>query len=114
MDFDAHFHGFLESTVNLKHWKLDKLQGHVDAIIAAFQADVEVGHLYKEYLPQGSWAQATIIEPVGAFDEFDADILLHLERVADWDEDPKVYLQQVRAAFKRHSTYKDKVIRKKR
>lgn len=114
MDFDAYFNGFLESTVNLKQWKLETLQGHVDAITNAFQANDEVGHLYKEHLPQGSWAHRTIIEPVGQFDEFDADILLHLDRVADWDEDPKVYLEQVHAVFKRHWSYKDRVTQKKR
>lgn len=114
MDFDAYFHGFLESTVNLKQWKLDRLQGRVGAITAAFQRDGEVGHLYKEHQSQGSWAHRTIIEPVGHFDEFDADILLHLERVAEWDEDPKLYLEAVHGAFKRHATYTNRSTRKKR
>lgn len=114
MDFDAYFHGFLESTVNLKQWKLDKLQDHVEAITAAFQADTEVGHLYKEHLPQGSWAHGTIIEPVGDFDEFDADVLLHLEPVPAWTDNPKFYLEAVAGAFNRHSTYKERSTRKKR
>jgi hypothetical protein len=114
MDFDAHFQGFLVSTVNLKPWKLDLLDTRVAAITNAFQADSAVGSMYKEHLPQGSWAQQTIINPVGIFDEFDADILLHLEQDSDWNEDPKKYLQQVRAAFKRHSTYQSMVVRKNR
>jgi hypothetical protein len=114
IDFDAHFHAFLTSTVNLKPHKLTQLDGRVTAITNAFQNDDTVGHMYKEHTPQGSWAHETIINPVGSYDEFDADILLHLEQNPDWADDPKKYLQQVRAAFKRSSTYKDKVRRKNR
>ena len=52
-----------------------------------------MGHRYKEDLPQGSWAHKTIISPVTACDEFDADILLHLENNPDWNDNPKIYLQ---------------------
>lgn len=114
VDFDAHFHAFLNSTVNLKPHKLTQLEGRVAAITSAFEKDATVGHMYKEHTPQGSWAHETIINPVGAFDEFDADILLHLEQNPDWTDDPKSYLQQVRAAFKRSTTYQDKVVRKNR
>lgn len=114
MDFDAHFQGFLVSTVNLRPYKLDLLDGRVSAITDTFQKDADVGGMYKEHIPQGSWAQQTIIEPVGSFDEFDADIILHLEQDYDWNNDPKIYLQQVRAAFKRSATYRDKVIKKNR
>lgn len=114
MDFDAHFQAFLTSTVNLKPHKLDLLDGRVNAITSAFEKDEQIGTLYKEHLPQGSWAQQTIIEPVGEFDEFDADILLHLTPVPEWEGQPKEYLREVRAAFKRNSTYKDKLQRKNR
>jgi hypothetical protein len=114
VDFDAHFKGFLVSTVNLKPWKLDLLDTRVTAITDAFQADTVVGPRYKEHIRQGSWAHLTIINPVGVFDEFDADILLHLEQDHDWNDDPKIYLQQVRAAFKRNTTYKSMVKRKNR
>lgn len=114
MDFDAHFQGFLVTTVNLKPWKLDLLDTRVGAITNAFQVDAEVGSMYKEHSPQGSWAQQTIINPVGAFDEFDADILLHLEQDDDCNDNPKKYLQRVRAAYKRHTTYQSMVRRKNR
>lgn len=114
MDINDHFVAFLDTTVNLKQWKLDKLDGHVTAIVSALQKDTEVGPLYKEHIPQGSWAHATIIEPVGAFDQFDADFLLHLEEDEAWSEDPGEYLRKVRAAFKATSTYKDKVTKKNR
>ncbi len=113
-DFDAHFTAFLESTVNLKQHRLDQLDARVSAITNAFKKDAQMGSLYKEHLPQGSWAHRTIIDPVTEYDEFDADILLHLENVPEWNDNPKMYLQQVRAAFKRTSQYKDKLKRKNR
>lgn len=113
-DFDAHFHAFLQSTVNLKPYRLDQLDARVAAITNAFKRDGEMGGRYKEHLPQGSWAHRTIINPVTGYDEFDADILLHLENVPEWNDNPKMYLQQVRAAFKRSSQYKDKLERKNR
>lgn len=113
-DFDAHFHAFLESTVNLKQYRLDLLDSRVTAITNAFKKDAEIGHRYKEHMPQGSWAHGTIINPVSEFDEFDADILLHLENNPDWNDNPKTYLQQARAAFKRNGTYQDKLVRKNR
>lgn len=114
MDFSAHFDAFLDSTVNLKEYKLDLLDARVAAITAAFQRDDVVGGRYKEHLRQGSWAHQTIIEPVGSFDEFDADILLHLTPASEWENDPKTYLREVRAAFKRSITYRDKLQRKNR
>jgi hypothetical protein len=114
MDFDAHFQAFLVSTVNLKPYKLDLLDERVESIVKVFQADARMGALYKEHIPQGSWAHRTIIEPVGLLDEFDADILLHLNPVPEWEDNPKTYLQEVRAAFKRNSTYANMLQRKNR
>lgn len=113
MNINAHFIAFLETTVNLPGAKLTQLDGRVAAITNALQRDSVIGAMYKEHIPQGSWAHQTIIRPVGAYDEFDADILLHLEQQADWT-DPREYLRQVRAAFKRSSTYNSMVQKKNR
>jgi len=114
MNTNAHFEAFLETTVNLKEWKLGQLDSRVQAIVNAVQNDAVVGPLYKEHIPQGSWAHQTIIDPVGVFDEFDADFLLHLEVDDEWVLDPGRYLRELRAAFKRSSTYKDMVRKKNR
>ncbi|WP_149359322.1 SMODS domain-containing nucleotidyltransferase [Lolliginicoccus suaedae] len=114
MDTNAHFEAFLDKTVNLKPWKLTQLDDRVNAIVNALQRDPTIGPMYKEHLPQGSWAHHTIINPVGEFDEFDADFLLHVEENLDWSDDPGQYLREVRAAFKRTATYKDKVRKKNR
>ena len=110
-----HFDAFLETTVNLKQWKLDTLDGRVGAILTALGDDEVIGPMFQTYFKQGSWAHQTIIEPVGDYDEFDADFLLHLSVDEDWDEeDPGRYLRDVRAAFRRHSTYKTMVEKKNR
>lgn len=115
MDAHPHFVAFLDTTVNLKAWKLTQLDDRVQAIVNALQADEVVGPLYKEHIPQGSWAQETIIEPVGAYDEFDADFLLHLTLHDVWGEDEKrEYLRKVRAALNATATYKGKVQKKNR
>jgi hypothetical protein len=113
-DFDAHFHAFLDSTVNLKQYRLDRLDSRVTAITNAFKNDAEIGTTYMDHSPQGSWAHGTIINPVGQLDQFDADILLHIENNPEWNDDPKTYLRQVRAAFKRDQVYKNKLEHKNR
>lgn len=114
MDAQTHFEAFLETTANLKPWKLIQLDGRVTSIVAAVENDVVLGPMFKEHIPQGSWAHRTIIEPVTENDEFDADFLLHLEENEDWSKEPQEYLRQTRAAFKRHSTYAAMVTKKNR
>lgn len=114
MELDESFAAFLEEKVNLKDWKLNLLDSRVESITRALQSDDDIGSRYRKSVKQGSWAHRTIIEPVGAFDEFDADFLLHLKEEPDWAYSPKEYLAAVRAAFKRHTTYASMVERKNR
>lgn len=114
MELENYFTAFLENTVNLKQWKLNQLDGRVNAIVDALKKDTVVGALYQDHIPQGSWAHETIITPVGTLDEFDADFLLHIEEVPEWSENPREYLREVRAAFKRNTTYQSKLQRKNR
>lgn len=114
MDTQAHFVAFLQNTVNLRDWKLGQLDTHVSAIVGALQKDALIGPMYKEHIPQGSWAHETIIDPVGYLDEYDADFLLHLTETPAWDDGKGMYLRKVRAALKANVVYKDKVARKNR
>jgi hypothetical protein len=107
----AYFNAFLRDTVNLNQSRLNQLDDRVKAISNALKADKEIGKLYKTHMPQGSWAHRTIIKPLNNH-EFDADILLHLEQVDGWD--PRDYLREVRAAFRRTFAYKRKVTKKNR
>jgi len=83
------------------------------AIIACLEKDDVISPLMQGHVPQGSWAHRTIIRPVEDH-EFDADFLLTMAEIQAWSDSPKIYLQQVRAAFKRSTTYADMVRRKNR
>jgi hypothetical protein len=105
MQLADHFDVLLKDTVNLSQPKLDLLETRVDSIYEALKADDEIGSLISGKSPQGSWAQRTIINPVGK-NEFDADFMLDMKENPDWSDSPKTYIDQVYAALHRHSTYK--------
>ncbi|MEU3322178.1 cyclic GMP-AMP synthase DncV-like nucleotidyltransferase [Streptomyces sp. NPDC006785] len=107
----AYFSEFLADTVNLNQTRLGLLNDRVGAITSTLKTDSQIGNLYRTHIPQGSWAHRTIIKPFNNH-EFDADFLLHMEEMEDWK--PKDYLREVRAAFKRSATYKEKVTKKNR
>ncbi len=108
-----YFAAFLRDAVNLNETRLDLLDTRVDSIVAAIGFDDVVGPKLIDHIPQGSWAQRTIIKPL-AGDEFDADFLLHLEEDAAWSADPKRYMSEVHAAFRRSTDYQDMVHLKNR
>lgn len=107
------FEKFLADVVNLNQTRLNLLDQRVISIVNALKNDSTVGPKYLGHIPQGSWPHQTIIRPVGENDEFDADFLLHLEEETEWSKEPKTYLKELRAAFKR-TTYKDMIRKKNR
>ncbi len=107
----AYFKDFLEGTVNLNQARIDQLDARVDAISNALRADAELGQLILDVIPQGSYAHKTIIKPLPDH-EFDADVLLQLTEQSGWE--PKDYTENVYAAFRRSSTYKEMVSRRTR
>jgi hypothetical protein len=110
----AAFDAFLADVVNLNQTRLDLLDARVTAIVNELKKDAVIGPIYQAHIPQGSWAHQTIIRPVGEYDEFDADFLLLLDEDTGWSLNPKTYLKELRAAFKRSATYKDMVRKKNR
>ncbi|MGW2272226.1 SMODS domain-containing nucleotidyltransferase [Streptomyces yangpuensis] len=100
----ACFNTLLTDTVNLSRFKLELLDERVDKVYRALKDDEEIGHLVLDKITQGSWAQRTIIDPVGD-NEFDADFLLLMEENPDWHDNPKTYIDEVYAALHRHSRY---------
>jgi hypothetical protein len=106
MQHTNYFGAFLKEVVNLSDAKLNLLDLRVTAIYTALKADMELGSLILGKKPQGSWAQRTIINPVGN-KEFDADFMLDMKENADWAHSPKLYIENVYAAIHRHSIYKD-------
>jgi len=113
MKLTDHFDAFLANKVNLTDSRIAKLDAHVEAVsqfLAAREDAIAVG--FNELIPQGSYAHRTIINPVDENDEFDADVLLDIEEVDDWDADD--YVENLYAAFRSSSIYRDKVNRKSR
>jgi hypothetical protein len=112
MQLADHFDVLLKDTVNLSQSKLDQLETRVESIYEALKADDQIGSLIIGKSPQGSWAQRTIINPVGN-NEFDADFMLDMKENPDWSGSPKTYIDEVYAALHRHSTYKNMTHRRK-
>lgn len=106
MKLADHFGVLLRDKVNLSQFRLDQLEKRVNAVYEALKKDEILGPLLEEKIPQGSWEQRTIINPVGN-NEFDADVMLLFEENPDWSENPKTYIQELYNALGRNSTYKE-------
>src|SRR5215207_9828928 len=112
MKFVDDFESFLRTVVNLNQSRLDTLQERVNAIDSFLEASDAFGEIFLELIPAGSWAHRTIIKPVDENDEFDADVLLHVDEQDDWQ--PKDYIDELYEAFRGSSTYKSLAQRKTR
>lgn len=113
MQLTSALDAFLRDQVNLDEDRIDRLDSHVEAVrdfLAAGNGSVAANFL--SLAPQGSYAQSTIIRPVGDNDEFDADVLLELEEVAGWEA--KEYVQAVYDRFRESGNYRAKVSRRTR
>ncbi|MGH3119004.1 MAG: SMODS domain-containing nucleotidyltransferase [Gaiellales bacterium] len=109
----ARFDSFLADTVNLNQSRLDDLDDRVRATVGYLREDEAIGGLIRGQIPQGSWAHRTIIKPLPG-DEFDADVLLHMDNVYRWVREPGRYVDEVDRAFRRSGRYCDAVERKRR
>jgi hypothetical protein len=108
-----HFDAFLQNRVNLSDSRIEKLDSRVEAVGNFLSNGTEnIAENFIELIPQGSYAQRTIINPVGTTDEFDADVLLDMSEVGDWEAED--YVAELYKAFRASSTYHDMVSRKSR
>lgn len=112
MKFVSDFESFIRKVVNLNQKRLDTLQERVDAINSFLQSSEGFGDIFIELIPAGSWAHGTIIKPVGEFDEFDADVLLHVQERSGWL--PKDYIEELYSIFRASNVYKSLAQRKTR
>jgi hypothetical protein len=78
-----YFDSFLENTVNLNSSRMELLDQRTTAITNFLTRDEVFGPILAATIPQGSYAQKTIIRP-RANGTFDADLLVHLDPVPDW------------------------------
>jgi hypothetical protein len=100
----SYFDSFLTDTVNLSQFNLDTLKSRVESVYAALKADDDLGPRIIKKIPQGSWAQKTIISPQNG-KAFDADFMLQLKENADWSDDVQQYSNAVYNAIHKHSIY---------
>jgi hypothetical protein len=112
MKFVDDFESFLRTEVNLDSDRLDTLEMRVAEIENFVSGHATFEALFLETIPTGSWAHRTIIRPVRANDEFDGDVLVHLNEASEWL--PKDYIDQLYAAFQGSSTYRPLAERKTR
>lgn len=97
--------------VNLNQSRIDQLDDGVTAITNFLQGAKGFGGDAEDIVPQGSYAQKTIIKPVGAH-EFDADVLLQMTEQDGWE--PRDYVAELYRTFRGSSTYKELVGRRTR
>jgi len=113
MKLVKHFDAFLKHRVNLGDSRIDQLDGRVKAVSSFLSSgDDAIAENFVDLIPQGSYAQRTIINPVAANDEFDADVLLEMKEVEGWDAED--YVQELYTVFRSSSTYRGMVSRKSR
>lgn len=111
MKYATKFNAFLNNTVNLNQTRIDTLTSHT-ATIKTFIKDSSYEPDILEFSTQGSWAHKTIIKPVKASNEFDADMVIYVDEVAGWE--PKDYIEELYKTFRDNGTYKPLVGRKSR
>lgn len=92
----AYFKYFLDNTVNLNDTRIATLNERVDAIATYLRNDDVLADYFIDLIPQGSYAQRTIIKPVGGR-EYDADVLLAMKEHPDWT--PADYTAELCKAF---------------
>jgi len=110
MKFVNEFDQFLANEVNLTQARLDKLDERVTAVDRFLAGgEDEIASRFVQTIPQGSYAHRTIVNPVGTFDEFDADLLLELTEEPDWN--PADYIEELYQAFRASATYRSMVSR---
>ncbi len=110
MKLIKHFDAFLVNKVNLGDGRIKQLDERVTAITSFVQSgDDAFATNFIDILPQGSYAHRTIINPVRANDEFDADLLLETDEVDDWEAED--YVQELYRVFRDSSTYRNMVSR---
>lgn len=98
-----YFNSFLGNTVNLNDTRISALNSRVDAITSFLRNDEVFSEYFIDVIPQGSYAQRTIIKPVGSR-EFDADVLLAMKEHPDWS--PAEYTAELKRVFEASLTYK--------
>lgn len=111
MKLNAYFRHFLTETVNLNQSRIDQLDQRVLTVGNFLRGANGFGDAVEDLIAQGSYAQKTIIRPVGNH-EFDADVLMLIAEQDGWE--PKDYVRQIYSKLKVSATYGPIVSRQSR
>ena len=112
MKLTNYFKDFLDNEVNLNPARITLLDERTETITGFIKVSELFEVIFKDIIAQGSYAHKMIIKPVQDTDEFDADVLLYIDEVEEWE--PKDYVQKLYEAFRGSSTYRNMVSRKTR
>lgn len=107
MRFIHSFNAFLKDHVNLNQTRVDQADDAFDTLTSFLENAEDLEDVFIDTSKQGSLRQGTIIKPRTDETEFDVDLLLRLNDVADWS--PTDYLDAVKAAFEGSARYEDLV-----
>lgn len=107
MNLPACFEAFLDDHVNLNPDRIKTLTERVDTIDDFLRRPDRLGSRLLEEIPQGSFAQRTIIKPPEEGDTFDADVLLRLQH--DGSMGPEEYVPLLAGAFEGNGRYENKI-----
>ncbi len=111
MELVASFEKFLNDEVNLNQSRIDKLNKKIETIDKFCTENDDLKGIYKELISQGSFGQKTIIKPVKN-NEFDADVLLSINKVDSWE--PSDYVNNIYGYFRSNKNYQDIVKKRTR
>lgn len=114
MQLVSYFNQFMKDRVNLNQSRIDILDQKTTTTASFLQNTELFQDKYIDLYSQGSYRHKTIIKPPKSNKEFDADLLLELEMVLDWEENPSEYIHKLYQVFNDSDRYKDMVIKNTR
>jgi len=103
MELTAYFEHFLANEVNLNQDRINTIDEKIDVVENLLKDNEIFKKRFKGLVPQGSYAQKTIIKPPKDKD-FDVDVLLQLHANDKWE--PKDYVQNLFSVFSQSDKYK--------
>lgn len=109
MKLVKYFNEFLTNEVNLNQHRVDTLEKRVVTITSFLKMSETLKASFITAIPQGSYSHRTIIKPTPKKAIFDADVVVYLKPIKDWE--PKDYIQKIYELFSNSPTYKGKASR---
>jgi len=114
MKLVSFFNQFMNDEVNLNKARLDILNKKRTTIQSFIENSDTFKDIYIDMFSQGSYKHKTIIKPPKDNKEFDADILLQVTPPTEWEDNPKMYINELYNIFNASDRYKDMIVKNTR